>query len=164
MTPTMTPDQISADIERGIHIKAQIISLTAELKQIETRLETIGLLGDHQPLQNPNLEGKQYLARSQKHTLPVRFESDLIIGSLEAASPLHAQLKTICGDHLARFFKPSSKLDRVPKDGEAFRKLARALLEPTAFAQLIQTVTARDKNGIAKSRTVVAWDDVSVSV
>jgi hypothetical protein len=155
----MTPEQIAADVERGIEIKAEIGRLVAELKLIEERLEAAGLKGDQVPLQNPNLEGKQYLARSSKHCLPVRFESDLIVGSIEANSPLHEELKALCGKHLSRFFKPSTKLERVPKDGEKFRAIARELLEPDAFATLIKKVTARDKKGISKSRTVIAWDD-----
>ncbi len=155
----MTPEQIAADIERGLTIKSEIAALTLELKAIEDRLEAAGLNGDQVPLQNPNLEGKQYIARSEKHLLPVRFESDLIIGSVEKDSPLHAQITAICGDKITLFFKPSTKLERVPKDGEAFRKLARELLDSDAFAKLINAATARDKKNIAKSRTVIAWDD-----
>jgi hypothetical protein len=155
----MTPQQIAADIDRGIQIKAEIALLVVELKAIEERLEAAGLQGGQVPLQNPNLEGKQFLAKSSRTIVPVRFESDLIIGSFEAESPIHDQVKAICGDKIVRFFKASTKLDRVPKDGEAFRKLARELLDSDAFAKLIHAVTARDKKGIAKSKTVIAWDD-----
>ena len=36
---------------------------------------------------------------------------------------------------------------------------AREILDSDTFARLIHAVTQRDKNGIAKSKTVVAWDD-----
>jgi hypothetical protein len=155
----MTTQQIAADTERGLEIKAEIAELTIELKAIEERLESAGLAGDQVPLQDENREGKQFLARGSKHVLPVRFESDLIMGSFEIDSPTHTVIKEICGELLPRFFKPSTKLDRVPKDGEAFRKLARQLLDPEPFAKLIRAATARDKNLIAKCRTVVAWAD-----
>lgn len=155
----MTPTQIAADVARGLEIKSEILKLTAELKAIEARLESAGLEGEQVPLLDENREGKQFLARGSQHILPVRFESDLILGSFEIDSPTHLEIGAICGDLLPRFFRPSTKLDRVPKDGEAFRKLARTLLEPAPFAQLIRAATARDKNQIAKCRTVVAWDD-----
>lgn len=155
----MTLHQIAADVARGIEIKAEIGKLTIELKAIEARLESAGLAGEQVPLQDENREGKQFLARGSRHVLPIRFESDLIVGSFEIDSPTHCEIKVICGEFLPRFFRPSTKLDRVPKDGEAFRKLARQLLEPEAFAKLIRAATARDKNMIARCRTVVAWDD-----
>jgi len=155
----MTPQQLAADVARGIEIKSEILRLIVELKLIEARLEAAGLEGEQVPLQDENREGKQFLARGSKHILPVRFESDLIIGSVEKDSPSHLEIEKICGDLFPRFFKASTKLDRVPKDGEAFRKLARQLLDPAKFALLIRASTARDKNLIAKSRTVVAWDD-----
>ena len=155
----MTPQQIAVDVARGLEIKAEIKKLTAELKAIEARLETAGLGGEQIPLKDENREGKQFIARGARHVLPVRFESDLIMGSFEIGSPTHVEIAAICGELLPRFFKPSTKLDRVPKDGEAFRKLARKLLEPEPFAKLIRAATARDKDMIAKCRTVVAWDD-----
>lgn len=155
----MTPEQIAADIERGIVIKAEIARLTAELKQIEERLEAAGLKGDQVPLQNANLEGKQYLAKSPKHCLPVRFESDLVAGSFAPDSIMHKEVLAITGEHFSKFFKRTVVFKRIQKDGEGFRKKARAILLPEAFAKLIKAVTMRDKHGIPKSRTVVAWDD-----
>lgn len=155
----MTSHQIAADVARGLQVKAQILALLIELKAIESRLMSAGEVGEQIPLQDENREGKQYLARGENQILPVRFESDLIVGSIENQGLIYSEILEILGDLLPRFFKPSSKLDRVPKDGESFRKLARNLLEPQKFARLIRAATARDKNGIAKSRVVVAWDD-----
>jgi hypothetical protein len=60
---------------------------------------------------------------------------------------------------LPRLFKDTRAFVRVPKDGKAFRQIAREILDSDTFARLISAVTQRDKHGIAKSKTVVAWDD-----
>lgn len=155
----MTPSQIAADIERGIEIKAEIAKLTEELKAIESRLQSAGAEGEQIPLQDANREGKQYLARSSKLIVPVRFESDLIAASFEPDSTMHKEAAAITGELLPRFFKQSPKFARVPEDGEDFRILARQLLQPDQFAELIRAVTMRDKNGIAKSKIVIGWKD-----
>jgi len=155
----MTPDQIASDVERGIAIKKEIAALTAELKEIETRLTLAGQHGQQVPLQNENLEGRQFIARSSRHVLPVRFESDLIAASFDDGSTMHKELKQLLGDLFPKFFKRSTKFERVQKEGEQFRKVARGLLEPDTFAKVVRAATARDKNAIAKSRTVIAWDD-----
>lgn len=155
----MTPQQIAADIARGIEIKRQIGELVAELKGIEDRLEAAGLIGPHVPLEEKEREGKQYLATGSGKILPIRFESDQIVASFKPDSPTHTQIATILGDKLPKFFKDTREFKRVPKDGNAFRKLGRKLLEPEAFADLINACTSRDKKGIPKSKTVIAWDD-----
>lgn len=155
----MKASQIAADIERGIEIKAEIAKLTEELKAIESRLQAAGAEGDQIPLQDANREGKQYLARSSKRIVPVRFESDLIAASFDPDSKMHKEAAAITGDLLPRFFKQSPKFARVPEDGEDFRSLAREILQPDQFAELIRAVTMRDKKGIAKSRIVVGWKD-----
>jgi hypothetical protein len=155
----MTPEQIAADVERGIFLHGQIELHKRELKAIEDRLKIAGENGDQVPLQNENLEGKQFIAEGSGNIVPVRFESDLIIGTIDSLDPSLPEIKEITGDTFRRFFKPVSGYARVPKDGEAFRKTARQLLAPDAFAKLIHLCTGRDKDGIAKSRVVVAWDD-----
>ncbi len=159
----MTPQQIAADIARGKQIVDEIKALEAELKAIESRLEQAGLSGDQVPLKDADREGKQYLARGEKLVVPVRFESDLIAGSFDPDSVMHKAVLSALGDeHAAKlplFFKDKRSFNRVPKDGLAFRKLARKQLDPDTVAKLIQSVTQRDKDGIAKSKTVIAWDD-----
>ena len=159
----MTPQQIAADIARGREIVAEIKKLKEELKAIEDRLEQAGLKGDQIPLQDADREGKQYLAQGEKFIVPIRFESDLIAGSFDPDSIMHKAVIAALGDeHAAKmplFFKDTRSFVRVPKDGQAFRKIARAQLDPDTFAKLISAVTQRDKKGIIKSKTVVAWDD-----
>ena len=155
----MTPTQIAADIARGIEIKDEIAKLEAELDQIEKRLESAGLAGPHIPLQEAEREGKQFLAHGSSKIVPIRFESDQIVGSFSPDSTMHLAVAAAAGDKLARFYKDVRKFERVPKDGNAFRKLARKLLEPAQYAALITACISRDKTGIPKSKTVIAWDD-----
>lgn len=155
----MTPAQIACDIERGHEIKTLMAALTVELKAIEERLAKAGAAGVQIPLQDANREGRQFLARSERRIVPVRFESDLIAASFDPDSLMHKEAAAIAGDLLPRFFKQSNKFARVPEDGEDFRILARELLKPDQFAELIRAVTQRDKKGIAKSKIVVGWKD-----
>jgi hypothetical protein len=156
----MTPQQVSADIERGIELRKDIKAAQNELKAIEKRLEQAGLEGEHIPLQEEDREGRQFLARSPKLGIivPVVFESDQIIGSLSPGTDTHTELTGIARDRFPQFFQASNKLDRVPKDGQAFRKLARELLTADAPA-FISASLQRDKSGIPKSRTIIAWEN-----
>ena len=156
----MTPEQIAADIERGIEIHAEMDKLAAELKDIEARIKKAAEKGDHVPLQDKEREGKQCLLRSSDHVLPVRFTADSIIGSFLKDSPAHKAILSIVGEaRLPLFFRFVPSFERVPKDGQKFRQVARENLEPADFAKLIQAATARDKKGIAKSTVQIAWDD-----
>lgn len=159
----MTPQQIAADVDRLLEIKIEIAKLTDEAKGIEARLEQAGLEGDQVPLEDADREGKQYLARGSKKIVPVRFESDLIAGSFKPDSQMHRAVLEALGeehvDKLPKFFLDTRAFERVPKDGQEFRKLARKLLPPAPFAALISAATQRTKDGIPKSKTVIAWDN-----
>ena len=155
----MTPQQIAVDVARGLEIRAEIGRLKIELDAIEFRLEAAGLAGSQIPLQEADREGKQYLACGREKIVPVRFESDQIVGSFPPDSIMHKAVAAIAGDQLEKFFRDVRKFERVPKDGNEFRKLARKLLAPDLFAQLIAACTSRDKAGIPKSKTVIGWDD-----
>jgi hypothetical protein len=156
----MTPQQISQDIERGLQLRDQIKTAQTELKLIEKRLEQAGLEGDQIPLQEQDREGRQFLARSPKLGLivPVVFESDQIIASVTPDTMTHEALTIIAGQHFGKFWQPVAKLDRVQKDGQAYRKAAREILGPVA-PSFIAASLQRDKSGIPKSRTVIAWDN-----
>lgn len=155
----MTTDQIANDIARGIEIRAEIATLEAELKAIETRLKNAAENGPHIPLQDAEREGKQFPAMGRSRIVPIRFESDLIAASFEPDSTMRTEIEAVTGEHFPRFYAVSNKFARVPKDGDALRKLARQLLTPEKFALLIRAATTRNKDGIAKSRVVVAWAD-----
>jgi hypothetical protein len=157
----MTSQQISADVARGLELRDQIKTAQAELKAIEKRLEAAGLEGDQVPLQEADREGRQFLARSAKAgvIVPVVFESDQIIASIVVGTELHHRLTAMAGEHLPKFFTASNKLDRVQKDGQSFRKAARETFEHTAPV-FIAACLQRDKAGIPKSRTIIAWENV----
>lgn len=156
----MTATQISSDIERGIELRITIKTAQAELKSIEKRLEEAGLEGEQVPLQEADREGRQFLARSPKLGLiiPVVFESDQIIASFQPGTPIHDDLTAHSIGQLSRFFAASSKFDRIQKDGQTYRKAAREILGSTAPA-FIAASLQRDKAGIPKSRTIIAWEN-----
>jgi len=156
----MTPQQISQDIERGIELRSIIKSSQTELKAIEKRLEQAGLEGEQIPLQETDREGRQFLARSPKLGLvvPVVFESDQIIASFAPESDIHHALNDLSIGQLTSFFTETRKFERIQKDGQIYRKSARELLGSTAPA-FIAASLQRDKAGIPKSRTVIAWEN-----
>jgi hypothetical protein len=150
--------QIAIDIERGKEIQTEIAKLTAELKQINARLQAAGEAADHLPLADADREGKQAILTGSRHSLPIVFESDLLIASFKPDSPKHEEIKAILGDKLPQFFRDTRVFERIQEDGKAFRKFARENLPADTFAKLVQAATDRKKDGIAKSRIVVDWD------
>ena len=156
----MTPQQISQDVATAIEQRSIIKTAQVILKACEKRLELAGLEGDQIPLQEADREGRQYLARCPQLNLivPVVFESDQVIASLQSGSDLHQHLVTISGDHFPLFFAASGKLDRVQKDGQEFRQKARAAFGLGA-PEFVALCLQRDKAGIPKSRTIIAWDN-----
>ncbi|MEI6169339.1 MAG: hypothetical protein WCS52_19320 [bacterium] len=156
----MTPTQISTDIERGLELRKSIKTGQTELKEIEKRLEQAGLSGEQIPLQEADREGRQFLARSPKLGLivPVVFESDQVVKSFRPDTPMHTDLERISHGQLSRFFIETRKFDRVQEEGQAFRKAAREILSAAA-PLFISASLQRDKAGIPKSRTIIAWDN-----
>lgn len=156
----MTPQQIAADVERGIFLKAEIAKLQAELKAIESRLEQAGLQGEQIPLEESEREGRQYIAVGKEKIIPVRFESDQLIASIKPESDEHAAVVAILGDKFPLFFKDTRSFERKHKDdANKFRTFARKQLEPDTYAQLIAACVAKTKDGIPKSKTVIAWNE-----
>lgn len=159
----MTPQQISTDIERGLELRDTIKAALVELKTIEKRLEAAGLEGEQIPLQEADREGRQFLARSPKLGLivPIVFESDQIIASFRKNSALDDSLQAFCDCREIRlhdFYVPETTYSRLAKDGQEFRKTARQMLGPIAPDFIAQCVQ-RDKAGIGRSRTIIAWDN-----
>ncbi len=156
----MTPEQIAADIERGAYLKANIKTETAELKAIEKRLESAGLNMPHLPLQEADREGKQAILRCGTRTLPVVYESDLLIGSFPAAGLIHTTLAEIVApDAFKLLFKEVHNYERRQEDGQKFRVAMRTAIpdEPLRL-DILKVLKAINKDGITKSKTVIAWD------
>lgn len=156
----MTPAQKDAAIERGIEIKAEILKLIAELKLINASVQAAGEAEEHVPLADADREGKQAILRGSRYSLPIVFESDLLIASFKPDSPKHEEIQAILGDKLSQFFRDTRVFERIQDDGKSFRKFARENLPADTFAKLVQACTDRKKDGIAKSRVVVDWDAV----
>ena len=154
----MTPQQIAIDIERGKEIKAEILKLQTELKQINARLQIAAESAEHLPLADADREGRQAILRSGSRTLPVIFEADLLIASFKPDSDKHTELVALLGEKLPLFFKDTRVFERIQDDGQKFRKFARETLPAETFAKLIKACLDIKKDGIPKSRVVVDWD------
>ena len=169
----MTNEKISADIQRGEFLKNRIAQDTKELKAIESRLEAAGLAGPHIDLEDNEREGKQRLLEAGGRILPVRFESDILIGSFAHNSNVHQNIKLLLDNEpvenkndntlFDQLFKEVRTYDRRQEDGKKFRHLAKQII-PTedGFHALIHLLKSRDKKtGIIKSKTVIAWDKLT---
>lgn len=153
---------IANDVERGISVRKEIETLEVELKEIEGRLKRSGIENPdkHEELNDPEREGRQFMARSSKHVVPVVFTADILIGSFQNLSPLHSKLKVSLGaqKHLIEeFFKAPSKWENRFDSGKKFRQAANDALGAQAPA-FITACVARDKEGIAKSAIKVDWE------
>ena len=151
---------IKNHIARGLQITAEIDRLKNELKALETLIESAALVADHLPLEDADREGRQALLEGEGITLPVIFESDLVASSLPETGNQIAIIRARVTDpeKLVQLWKPSSKLERVAKDGQTYRRQLRLLLDPEPAAAVLQASIMRDKTGIPKSRTIIAWD------
>lgn len=156
----MTPQQISQDIELCIEQRRIVKDANVKIKAAEKRLEQAGLEGDQIPLQEPDREGRQFLARCPKLgiVVPVIFESDQIIASIEKDTVAHHSISQAAGPRFPDFFALSTKYARVHKEGLEFRRHARKVFE-SAAPDFISLCIQRDKDGIPKSRTIIAWDN-----
>lgn len=158
----MTEEQITADVARGIELRTIITNATAELKQIESRLEAVGLRGPHVPLKDAEREGKQAILSTPKHKLAVRLESDNLIGSFEIGSEIDKKVQALLTtSEFETLFKVVKKHERRESDGHKFRiKAKKAIAAEATYLQLIKTIRSLDKDGLPKSKTVIAWDAV----
>ena len=159
----MTPEQITADIERGAFLTARIKADKAELKDIEKRLEAAGLNSPHVPLKDKDREGKQALLRSGTRQLPVIFESDLLIGSFPATGEIAGLIRSrIPKATFSLLFKEVHNYERRIDDGQKFRLAARKAIEDeTLCLEILAMLKAKNKDGITKSKTVIGWDQLA---
>lgn len=158
----MTPEQIAADIERGEFLAARIKKDRAELKEIEQRLESAGLSAVHVPLRDKDREGKQALLKSGSRVLPVIFESDLLIASFKADSETAGKVRAlITKQAFTELFKEVHAYERRIDDGQKFRVAARKAIPDEALClQVMGILKAKTKDGITRSKTVIAWDQL----
>ncbi|HRQ88153.1 MAG TPA: hypothetical protein PLA50_05110 [Bacteroidia bacterium] len=154
----MTDQQISADVDRGLAIVAELDALKAELKSIETRLQQAALEGITAPLEDGEREGRQFLALGTVATLPVIIESDQVISSFPPCGEAHRELETLCGDRLPSLFREERRYVRIAKDGKGYRAALDEHFGPLLAPGILAASLQRDKHGVPRSRIVIPWD------
>ena len=146
-----------SDIDRGLAIRQQLTTLRDELAEIESRIEGQALIGVQIELNDPDREGRQFIAHGTTHTVPVILTADSIVGQFADDSPVHVRLKEIAGDKLKEFFRKKTIWENLTKTGKQFRSLAAMLLEEKA-PEFVNGAISRDKHGIPKSTIKIEWD------
>ena len=152
----MRPEQIAADVDRGLVLVAQIETLQSELKTISKRLEQAALEGDQIPLTDDARDGMQFRAAGSESTVPVIITADAIIQSFVDGSPAHARAENTSVGKLDQFFKKTATWKNQSRDGKAFRQEAAALLGDDAPA-FVRACIAVDKDGIPKNSIKIEW-------
>ena len=148
---------ISKDVERGLAIRAEMATLKSELSEIEDRLEAAALAGEQIELEDPDREGRQFLAVGSEHQVPVIITADNIVGQFKDDSPMHVRLKEIAGDKLREFFQKKTIWENLTASGKQFRALAAMVLEEKA-PEFISGALSRDKHGTPKNAVKIEWD------
>lgn len=152
--------------DRVAEISAEIAKLTEEKKNIEARLEAFALAHTerHEPLKDEKREGRRMLFAGARHTVPIVFSSDLIIGSFPANGKKHKELLNIlCGENneneataettLKLFFNPPEKWENRYDNGVKFRAAVGEHLGSKQATRFIAACTQVDKHGVKKSTT-----------
>jgi hypothetical protein len=150
---------VKADVDRGLQIVGQIDMLKKELELIETRLEAAGLNGEQVELNDPEREGRQFLAHGSKSVVPVVFTADLLVQSFQVGSAQHHKIiAALPPNHYVReFFRSVRTFESLYSSGKIFRAKAAELLGKDA-PQLITACVRRDKEGVAKSQVRIEWN------
>jgi hypothetical protein len=151
---------VRADVDRGLQIVDEMARLKDELDKIEARLEAAGLEGEQVELNDPDREGRQFIARGSAKTVPVVFTADLLVGQFQVDSEVHRGiLRSMTHDglnHFRSFFRSVRVFKSNFESGKAFRTKAAELLGKEAPA-FISACLQRDKEGIPKSKTKIDW-------
>lgn len=148
---------LAPTVDRGLEIRAQIEALKEELEIIESTLELAARKGEQIDLEDPDREGRQFLARGTEAIVPVVLTADIIQATFADGSPAHAKIADAALGKLPEFYRPTTTWKLLAKSGKAFRIEAAAILGAAAPA-LITAASARDKNGTPKSQIKVEWD------
>lgn len=155
-----TANAVRADVDRGLRIVAELTQLEDELDEIEARLAAAGLEGDQVELNDPDREGRQYLAQGSERIVPVVFTADLLVGQFQADSDVQHRiweaLPVTRLDHYRTFFRSVRIFKSSFESGKAFRAKAAELLGDAAPA-FISACLQRDKDGIPKSKVKIDW-------
>lgn len=148
---------VTSDVDRGLAIKEQIAALALELAEIEDRLVKAGLEGDQVELEDPEREGRQWLARGTSRIVPVVFTADLLVKSFANGSVVHGKIQAALGERpIGSFFRRVSGFATQFESGKQFRAHAAELLGDEA-PKFISVCLSRDKEGTPKSQIRVEW-------
>ena len=163
---TPSAGEVAALTDRVAEINAEITKLAEEKKGIEARLEAFALAHTerHEPLKDEKREGRRMLFAGARHTVPIVFSSDLIIGSFPANGKKHKELLGIlCGEQneseataettLKLFFDPPAKWENRYDNGVKFRASVGEHLGSKLAAKFIAACTQVDKHGVKKNNT-----------
>lgn len=150
---------VRQDVDRGLQLVAEMAKLQEELDLIETRLEAAGLEGEQVELNDPDREGRQFLAQGSKQIVPVVFTADLIVQSFQVDSDVHRRiiLAIPAGHYVRDFFRSVRVFKTLFDSGKQFRAKAAELLGPAAAGAFISACLQRDKDNIPKSKVRIEW-------
>jgi len=149
-------------VDRGLQLRGEISARHAELKEIESSLEQLGLASsaEHVDLADAEREGRRWFAMGSEKMVPVIFTADKIIGSFKSDGVTHEAICVALGKQRAKlreFFRPETTWGNLFKDGKQFRASAREVLGVGAPG-FITACVARDKFGVARSDIRIEWD------
>lgn len=163
-----TDAEIPALVDRAKELKSEIARLSAELKTVEARLEAAAVCMPHEPLKDEQREGRRVMLTGNHWRIPVIFTSDSLIKSFQSGSQKHKELLRVLTEAslsepeakelLKQFFTEPNKWETKFKDGQDFRAAANQWLPAEGAAKFIVACRQVDKNGIAKSTTVIGHD------
>ena len=145
-------------VDRGLEVRAEMKRLAAELKDIEAKLEKLGLERRQTDLKDADREGRRWLARGTRLIVPVVFTADKLVGEFKDKSPMHLAVVAAAQGRLKDFFRPVNKWENLFKDGKDFRARADDLLAADAPG-FITACLARDRDGLPKSDVKIVWDE-----
>lgn len=145
-------------VDRGLKIRAQLKALNKELEAIEAHLEQAALKGEQIPLEDEDLEGRQFLARGSEKIIPVVLTSDLLVKSFADQSATHKAILEITGERILAFFRPVKTFKTLIDAPKKFRSEAVGTFGQKTGTAFIDACKVRDKHGVPKSDTKIHWD------
>lgn len=154
------PTPLAIAIARAAEIRTKIEELETELEPLEEIIAQAGVNGPHIPLEDAEREGKQAILRTPTHTLHVQIQSDNLVGGFDIGSEMEKTIRgLITSTQFDALFKVVKKHERKESDGHKFRmKAKKAIPDQSVYLQVIKALRSLDKDGIPKSKTVIAWN------
>ena len=150
-------------IARAAEIRTKIEELKTELEPLEEIIAQAGINGPHIPLEDPEREGKQAVLKTPTHTLHVQIQSDNLVGGFDIDGDLEKTIRgLIIPVQFNALFKVVKKYERKESDGHKFRlKAKQVITDQAVYLKVIRALRSLDKDGIPKSKTVIAWNTLA---